>query len=156
MSIVKIEGNHVRAGVVAGILAGVVFGAMMGMAGMLPMVAALLGGSSALVGFVLHLLFSAIIGVVFAIVLGHSAQDKTQSILLGVIYGFVWWILGPLLIMPVWLGMGVQLSINGMQGALPSLWGHLVYGFILGLIYPIIAVKKSLGGEHRDGVTSNT
>lgn len=143
MLLVKVEGEHVKAGIVSGLIAGVVFGAMMGMMGMLPMVAKLLDGSSAIFGFVLHLVFSAVIGLIFSIFLGHAAVDKARGIMLGLVYGLIWWFLGPLIIMPVWLGMGVQLSAAGMQMALPSLWGHLVYGFILGLIYPMIAGSKT-------------
>lgn len=144
MSVVKIESEHLRAGVWAGLIAGVVFGAMMGMMGMLPLVAKLLGGSSAVFGFFLHLFFSAVIGLIFSIFLGHAAVDKARGVVLGLVYGFIWWFLGPLIIMPVWLGMGVQLTAQGMQMALPSLWGHLVYGFILGLVYPMIAGSKQM------------
>ncbi|MBI2023893.1 hypothetical protein HYT00_00640 [Candidatus Giovannonibacteria bacterium] len=142
MSIIKIESEHINAGVISGLIAGVVFGAMMAMMGMLPMIAKLLGGSSALFGFVLHLIFSMVIGAIFAIFLGHAAADRMKGITLGIIYGVIWWFLGPLTLMPLWLGMGIQLSPEGMQAALPSLWGHLVYGFILGLIYPMIVGLK--------------
>ncbi len=142
MSLVKFESEHIKAGIWAGLIAGVVFGAMMGMMGMLPMVAKLLGGSSAIFGFVLHLVFSAVIGLIFSVFLGHAAVDKARGVVLGLVYGLIWWFLGPLIIMPVWLGMGLQLSAQGMQMALPSLWGHLVYGFILGLVYPIIVGSK--------------
>ncbi len=131
--------NKIKQGVFGGIIAGVVFGAMMGMMGMLPMVAMLLKSESAVFGFVLHLVFSAIIGAVFGLVFGHAAMNKGSGILLGLLYGAIWWVLGPLIIMPLWLGMGVQLSSQGIAMALPSLWGHLVYGFILGLIYPMFA-----------------
>lgn len=147
MSVVKIESEHIKAGVIAGLIAGAAFGAMMGMMGMLPMVAKLLGGSSAFFGFVLHLVFSALIGFTFSIFLGHAAVDRARGMTLGLVYGFVWWLLGPLFIMPVWLGMGAQFSAQGVQAALPSLWGHLVYGFILGLVYPIIANSKEAAYE---------
>lgn len=140
----KVATNQLNAGLLSGIIAGVVFGAMMGMMGMLPMVAKLVGGDSALVGFITHLAFSAIIGFIFALVIGKTSLERGKIIGLGLLYGFVWWILGPLIIMPVWLGMGVQLSLAGASMALPSLWGHLVYGFILGLIFPLIAARKDV------------
>lgn len=143
MSIIKIESSHIRAGVLGGLIAGVVFGAMMGMMGMLPMIAKLLGGSSAIFGFILHLGFSAIIGTIFSVFLGHAAVDKSRGVMLGLVYGLIWWFLGPLIVMPLWLGMGIQLSAQGIQMALPSLWGHLVYGFILGLIYPMFAKSET-------------
>lgn len=136
--------KHIQAGVVAGIIAGVVFGAMMGMMGMLPMVAKLIVASSVLSGFILHLVFSTIIGAIFGLFLGHRALEKGKGIILGLVYGFVWWILGSLVIMPVWLGMGLQLSAQGITMAIPSLWGHLVFGFILGLVFSMIT-KKPIG-----------
>lgn len=137
----KYDIHHVKSGTKAGVIAGVAFGALMGMMGMLPMVAKLLGGSSVLFGFVLNLVFSAIIGGLFGLFLGHMALEKGKGILLGLVYGLVWWFLGPLIIMPVWLGMGLQLTAKGMTMALPSLWGHLLYGFMLGLVYAMLASK---------------
>jgi len=135
--------NHIKSGVNAGLIAGVVFGAMMGMMGMLPMIAMLIKSESAVLGFVLHLVFSAIIGGTFGLIFGHAALNKGAGILLGLLYGAIWWVLGPLVIMPVWLGMGLQLSATGVTMAIPSLWGHLVFGFILGLIYPMFAKKEN-------------
>lgn len=136
------DSNHIKSGAWGGVIAGVVFGAMMGMMGMLPMVAMLLKSESAVFGFILHLVFSAIIGGIFGFVFGHAALNKGQSILLGLLYGAIWWVLGPLIVMPLWLGMGIQLSAKGVAMAIPSLWGHLVYGFVLGLIYPMFAKKE--------------
>jgi uncharacterized membrane protein YagU involved in acid resistance len=146
MSIGKIEGKHIKAGIISGIIGGVGFGAVMGLIGMLPtllpMIAKLFGGSSPILGLIVHVVFSAIIGFIFSIFLGHLAVDRARGVVLGLVYGLVWWFLGPLIIMPVWLGMGVQLSAQGMKMALPSLWGHLVYGFILGLVYPVLTKSK--------------
>ena len=135
--------NHIKSGINAGLIAGVVFGAMMGMMGMLPMIAMLIKSESAVLGFVLHLVFSAIIGGTFGLIFGHAALNKGTGVLLGLLYGVIWWVLGPLVIMPVWLGMGIQLSAKGVAMAIPSLWGHLVFGFILGLIYPMFAKTEN-------------
>lgn len=135
-----IQKNLIIAGMVGGVIAGAVFGVMMGMMGMLPMVAKLAGASSAGVGFIVHLVFSAIIGTGFGIVFGKTAAaSRGVAAGLGLLYGIIWWFLGPLVIMPVWLGMGVQLSAAGMTMALPSLWGHLIYGLILGILFPLLA-----------------
>ena len=49
----------------------------------------------------------------------------------------IWWLLGPLTLMPLFMGMGF--GVNWNPGAatemLPSLVGHLVYGAILGGLY---------------------
>lgn len=55
--------------------------------------------------------------------------------MLGIGYGVVWWILGPLLIMPAVMGMGVFM-VNVMT--LQSLLGHLLFGLVLGLGYVLV------------------
>jgi hypothetical protein len=59
---------------------------------------------------------------------------------LGLGYGVVWWVLGGLLIMPAWLGMGVFM-FNTM--AWMSLLGHLIYGLLLGVVYALVAPRLS-------------
>ena len=51
--------------------------------------------------------------------------------------GFAWWILGPLTLMPFFMGMGlgVNWNVTAMSAAMPSLVGHLIFGAILGVTY---------------------
>ena len=127
------------AGIYGGLIAGLVFGAMMGMMGMLEMVARVVRSDSALVGFFYHLFNSAVIGALFAPLLGRFSTDKLKGLGFGLFYGVIWWFLGPLILMPLLLGMGTMLSPQGMQMALPSLAGHLLFGGILGILYPVFA-----------------
>ena len=129
--------NIYLAGIIGGLIGGVVFGAMMAKMGKLPKVAKLWGGSSNAFGFFVHLVNSAIIGALY--IFGVSVLGLTGieipgiGILYGLIYGVIWWILGGVIIMPVWLGMGLQLSGEAIKKKLPGLLGHLVYGLLLGL-----------------------
>jgi uncharacterized membrane protein YagU involved in acid resistance len=129
--------RQAQAGVYAGLVGGAVFGALMGMMGMLPMVAGLVGSSSALVGLAVHLVVSAIIGVGFALTVGSIVRTTAGTTLSGVGYGLLWWFLGPVTLMPLMLGMGLgaRWSAAGLGQALPSLLGHLIYGFALGVTY---------------------
>lgn len=127
------------AGVVGGLIGGVLFGLMMGMMGMLPMVAMLVRSESAGVGFVVHLVISAIIGAGFGVLLGAKVHDLASGGLWGAIYGAAWWILGPLLIMPIMMGMGPQFGMALATPMLMSLVGHLIYGVAAGLAYPVVA-----------------
>lgn len=122
------EGRRISAAVSAGLAGGLVFGMMMHMMGMLPMIAMMAGSESAAVGWVIHLIISAVIGFGYGVVF-HARRPPW---LYGLIYGAIWWVLGPLLIMPAMLGIGLFM-INGMT--LLSLMGHLSYGLILGLVY---------------------
>ena len=125
------------AGVIGGLIGGIVFGAMMGKMGKLPMVAKLWGGSSNAFGFFVHLVNSAIIGVLYIVLvpaLGLTGIETAGlGILYGLIYGIIWWILGGVIIMPVWLGMGFQLSSGAIKKKLMGLVGHSIYGLLLGL-----------------------
>ena len=51
--------------------------------------------------------------------------------LVGMAYGAIWWVLGPLVIMPLMLGMPV-FAVD--RTSVFSLMGHLIYGAILGLM----------------------
>ena len=129
--------KQISYGIYGGLAGGLVFGAMMGMMGMLPMVGKLIGQPSAGVGFIVHLVNSAIIGVGFAFMLGRRATSIASGLRYGLLYGGAWWLLGPLTLMPLFLGMGLGVNWNATAAVnmLPSLVGHLIYGAILGLSY---------------------
>jgi hypothetical protein len=127
------------AGAVAGLVGGVLFGIMMGMMGMLPMIASLIGSDGPVVGFILHMVFSAIIGAGYGLVFGGRTATFQEGAIWGVVYGVIWWILGPLLIMPTMMGMGPQFAMALTMPMIMSLVGHLIYGIATGLAYPAVA-----------------
>jgi uncharacterized membrane protein YagU involved in acid resistance len=131
--------RRVISGVVGGLAGGVVFGVLMGAMGMLPMVAGLVGSESAAVGFGVHMVISAILGAGFGLVLGGLARSFGSGAVLGLLYGAVWWVLGPLLLMPLIMGMGPQFSAAFTTPVLMSLVGHLLYGVTTGLVYAAVA-----------------
>jgi hypothetical protein len=128
-------GSAVPAGIVGGLAGGLVFGIMMQMMGMIPMIAMLVGSESVVVGWIVHLGIAAFIGVTFALLVGGRANKPGIAAVLGLGYGAVWWVLGPLLIMPARLGMPTFM-FNDMTTQ--SLIGHLVYGAILGITYAVV------------------
>ena len=50
----------------------------------------------------------------------------------GALYGLIWWVLGPLLIMPAMMGMPT-FALNEMTQS--SLMGHLLFGVAMGFTY---------------------
>jgi hypothetical protein len=122
-------------GVVGGLAGGIVFGIVMGVGGMLPMVAGLVGGGTAVVGFGVHMVISAILGALFGVALGAQAQTYSSGALWGLGYGLVWWVLGPLVLMPLMMGMGVRFGAALTPPMLMSLGGHLLFGVVTGLVY---------------------
>ncbi len=127
--------TSIKYGVYGGLAGGVVFGAMMAMMGMLPMIGNMVGIPSAWVGLFVHLIISAAIGGSFAVLLDASGQRGGVGS--GLAYGFAWWILGPLTLMPFFMGMGLGVNWNvaAVGQALPSLVGHLIFGAVLGVTY---------------------
>jgi hypothetical protein len=128
-------GQRIVGGVVGGVAGGLIFGAWMAMMGMLPMVASVVGSKSAVVGFIYHMFNSVIIGAVFGLIFGALSRNYGQGALFGLLYGVIWWVLGPMILMPLMLGMGLQFGAALTPPMLMSLVGHLAYGLITGLVY---------------------
>jgi len=136
------------AGTVGGLAAGVVFGIMMqmmtaptpdgGRMPMINMVGMIVGSPTAGAGWLYHLFNSAVIGAIFAWVLGPRSYNYAAGLGWGAAYGLLWWVLGGLILMPVFLGMPAfaPLMMAEMRMvAMGSLVGHLIYGLILGAVY---------------------
>jgi hypothetical protein len=98
----------------------------------------LTGSPDVTIGWLYHLFNSAVIGAIFGWLLGTRVHGYGSGLGWGAAYGFGWWILGGLILMPVFLGMPAfaPLMMPEMQMvAIGSLVGHLIYGLILGGLY---------------------
>lgn len=126
-------------GGLAGLVGGLAFGAWMEHVGFFPLIAGLLRSDSPNVGRTLHLIISVVIGGSYGVLFRRDIRGIGSSIAWGVAYGFIWWILGPLTLMPWWLGKGVRWSLAAGQAAFPSLLGHLIYGIFLGVVYAAVS-----------------
>lgn len=137
--------GRIGASVIAGLIAGVVFGLMMqmmmaptpegGRMPMLAMIGQIVGSPTIGVGWLYHLFNSAVIGAIFGWLLGGRVRNYASAFGWGAAYGFGWWILGGLILMPVFLGMPAfaPLMMPPMRTvAVGSLIGHLIYGLVLG------------------------
>jgi uncharacterized membrane protein YagU involved in acid resistance len=138
--------SKVAAGVVAGLVAGIVFGVMMqmmtaptpdgGKMPMMAMVAKVVRSDIMAVGWIYHLFNSAVIGAIFGGLFGNRAASPSSGLGWGALYGVIWWVLGALILMPVFLGMPPFAPLKMMLPvAMGSLAGHLVYGVILGVMF---------------------
>jgi hypothetical protein len=116
-------------GIVGGLAGGVVFGLMMQALGMIGMIAMLVGSESVAVAWAVHLTISALFGAVYGALVAPRVTGWTPGLLTGLAYGALWWVLGPLFLMPAKMGMPL-FTVDTM--ALQSLVGHLVYGLVLG------------------------
>jgi len=135
--------RDVLLGTVAGLVGGLIFGIAMHSLGMLVSIAGLVGSSVLGVGWGIHLLISAIIGAIFGGLFRYLPGGYAVSLTGGVIYGFLWWLIGPLTLMPVFLGRPVAWSLVEAQASFPSLVGHLYYGAMTGLTFHVLATVYS-------------
>jgi len=132
--------RRVAAGVLGGIAGGIVFGIMMAMMGLLPTLATMVGSESPVVGFLVHMMISIMIGLGLTVLFGtRLLTGYLRGALVGLAYGAIWWVLGPLVIMPMMFG-GALFVVNA--GALLSLMGHMIYGVILGLVAVRVLVSR--------------
>lgn len=115
-------------GALASLAGGLLFSLVMVATGALPRVAALVGGSSPALGFLVHLVISALIGMSYGLLFQHEAPNAGAGIAWGLLYGLIWWFLGPLTLFPILLGGSFTWTTVAANAALPSLIGHLIYG----------------------------
>ena len=137
-------------GGIAGILGGIVFGVWMADQGMFGVIASMAGGSSPLLGLLMHLSISAAIGASFGFFYARLAKGVAPSLLWGTVNGFLWWFLGPLTLMPIALGMGPQWTASAIAGSVGSLIWHRVVGGVMGIAYAAIAREGRLCNQSSD------
>lgn len=148
--------SRLKQGIAGGLAGGLVFGIMMAMMGTLPMIGNMVGLPNAVAGFVVHLVISAAIGAGFGAVAGPFVKNVPGGLGLGLLYGSAWWILGPLTLMPLMMGMGlgVNWTTAAAQAMLPSLMGHAVFGLVLGFAYSRgdrCLLTRLIGGSRDSG-----
>jgi len=139
--------NHVSKaagyGVLGGIVGGILFGIMMHMQGMIVMLAGTMGSESAVMGWVMHMIISVIFGVSFGLM-----TFVIQNIwILAVVFGIGIWIVGPLITMPLMMGMGTNLANAFTPDQLMSLATHLFFSFMVAIVFNVLTKKDSVSSE---------
>lgn len=135
------EGSGVRAllalqwGGLAGLAGSLLFGLVMIATGSLPRLAALAGSSSPVLGFAVLLVVGAVIGMTYGVLFQHEAPTFGSSVAWGLLYGLVWWFIGPLTLLPILLGSPFRWTTDVAGALLPYLLGLLIYGGTLAVMY---------------------
>jgi hypothetical protein len=125
-------------GAVAGLLGGAVISQLM-LRGAVPEVAERLTGSNGpLAGIAVNLAIGVAIGVSYGLLFRRLGQDVTCALGWGLSYGFLWWVLGPLTLLPALLGGDPAWSAAAAGGAMSALAGHLIYGGCLGVAFHLL------------------
>jgi hypothetical protein len=81
------------------------------------------------------MLNSGVIGALYVLVFARIEKGMVDGLHYGMMYGGIWWFVGPMTLMPLLLGMevGSQWTLTNLFRTFPSLIGHLLYGAILGM-----------------------
>ncbi|MCQ4334670.1 histidine kinase [Natronomonas sp. F2-12] len=132
-----------KAGVVGGLAGGVAFGAMMTAMMRNIMEAAIpvmygLGTPNGVAGWAVHMSHSAVLGVVFAAVVGFAGlagRSGQTQVGAGIAYGLVLWVVLATFVMPAWVGAAGPMSPPVPDVNPVSAVGHAVYGAVLGGVH---------------------
>jgi uncharacterized membrane protein YagU involved in acid resistance len=129
-------------GGVGGVAGGLVFGASMAVFGMLPTVASIVRTDSVVAGFGVHMVFAVIIGAVFGLLVVRLRIRVREMLFWGLVYGALWWFLGPQTLLPLFRGLPVDWSTAAAGALLPSLIGHLFYGTTAAVV--LVLLRRDL------------
>ncbi len=138
------EGAGVRAllsmrwGALASVPGSLVLSLVMGATGDLAHVAALAGGAAPVLGGVVVLVVGALIGLTYGLLFQYEAPNFSSGVAWGLLYGLVWWFIGPLTLTPILLDGGFVWTTTAAGALLPLLLGYLVYGGSLAFCYLLL------------------
>ena len=128
--------KYIVPGIGSGVIGGIAFGGILVMTGLMPFMEEIANGNSFIFMFV-HMSISVMLGGLFGVWLGHRVSSPLSGAALGMAYGVLWWVLGPLLIFPAWLNIHL-----GVMQAIQAFWGHAAYGLYLGIVFFLIVRKR--------------
>lgn len=136
--------KNIGYGFLGGLAGGIVFALIMAKLGVINTIGSMLGLSNLFGAFFTHLIISLIMGVIFALLFCNFAYKPLTATLWGMIYGIFWWFLGPLTLMSILLGEPIdsRWTLTSMRHVLPGLYGHIIYGLILGFTYGWLRSKE--------------
>ena len=109
--------------------------------GFLTNVASLIRVTSPATGLFVHLVIANIVGASYGLLFRRQSYDVGSALGWGVSYGFIWWILGPLTLMPVFLGTTPEWTADAAASVFPNLIGHLGYGAGLGITFYLMEAR---------------
>jgi hypothetical protein len=144
-------------GAFAGLIGGLIFTVIMLRIGFLPTVARLVGASSIRSGLIVHLIIANLIGASFGVLFLRRSFDLGSALGWGISYGFFWWVLGPLTLLPVLLGAAPRWTPEVAAALMPSLIGHLAYGAAVGVTFYLLEARYNPWWiSHTDAEASRT
>lgn len=140
--------SPIRNGAMAGLAGGLVFGLLMTGVDMLPTVGMLIGVENAFVGFLVHLVVSAVAGALFGF-LTRNRGSVPPVYAASILYGAALWVVGALVIMPLWLSVTADPAMGDMVFVVGGTQWISLFGHVVGFGLPTGAVLLALRGHAR-------
>ena len=149
-----VSGARLLDATASALVAGVVMGGLLQVLfGSIAIIGALYGVASAAVAWTTHLFHSVVFGFVFAAAVwrrqfGRDWRSVARCAGAGVAYGAVLWLVASGFVMPLWLrAVGTPAPVPNL-GAV-NLFGHLVWGAVLGGLYARLQWRDGTGRTRR-------
>ncbi len=131
----EVEGPGVRFfrsaqwGAAAGIAGGLLYALVLLVTGSWGRIAAIVGGTWPVLGFVVHLCISVLVGASYGVLFQREAPNAASAIAWGLVYGLIGWFVGPLTLLPASQGADLWAQAQA-RSQFPSLVGQLIYGAV--------------------------
>jgi NADH dehydrogenase len=129
------RGRDALVGAAAGLVGGLAFGWALQVNDMMADSLGLIGLTTLGGGVVRHFLVSALVGAGFGAIFGHPGESFAGTISSGILYGLLWWVLGPLTLAPLLMGRWPTWALSEAGAAFFNVVGHALYGGVLGLSF---------------------
>jgi len=130
--------DSMKWGALAGLIGGLCFAPVMLATGGLRAIAAAAGGSSPVLGLLIHLVVSAAAGIGYGLLFRREAPNFGSGVAWGLLFGVICWFVGPMTLLPI-LSKGTFSWTTGAAGdLLPSLIGYLIYGAVTASVFLIL------------------
>jgi uncharacterized membrane protein YagU involved in acid resistance len=119
----------VQWGAAAGIAGGLLYALVLFATKSWGQIAAIVGGASPVLGFVVHLAISVLVGVSYGLLFQREAPNAASAIGWGMVYGLIGWFIGPLTLLSASQD-GTLWTQAEARSQFPSLVGQLIYGAV--------------------------
>lgn len=131
-------GRAIIVGGFSGLLGGMIFGRWMSAGDFFPLLAGLGVIHSHDTTVALHFGIAILIGATYGLLFQRDVRGYGSSMGWGLGYGIFWWFFGPLTMLPLLAGAGLDWSADQGTALFGSLVGHILYGLIVGVAYATV------------------
>jgi uncharacterized membrane protein YagU involved in acid resistance len=125
--------NALLPGAAAGLTGGLLLAIATIQLGQIVTVGSVLTAESPFINLLITAIAFLIIGAGFGLLTWRQRHGAGETLFWGLIYGLLWWVIGPLTLVPLADGSGLGWDLTTAQDNVPSLIGHLLLGATIGL-----------------------